>query len=345
MDNKLLDTNNIYKWIDSQKAIAAIEEILNLRVITIFISRDTSIAQDDVSMVYEHISRIGNVDRLGVVIYGPGGSGTASARIINLLRNYTKEITILIPNMAASAMTMLALGGDVILMGPMAYLTPIDTSLYNDLAPKDPLGKPVKVEITQIQKYIELLNSGMTLDKVADINHSPYALLSAHVHPLVIGSVQRAFNLSKMLTKEILFSHMDDTAKIDDIVEQLNDKFPTHSYPITLKLAKDLGIKAESLSNELQLQCNILFKIYTTTFKPVAVELGGIKTRNINLNLFESRDFRTTYFSTKKYVLDEKKHWIQSSSDGYYEAYAPKLTIDGIMKVQSVKDELLTGED
>ena len=65
----------------------------------------------------------------------------------------------IVPSVAASACTMLALGGDKILMGPLSTLSPIDISLTNhELAPKDSDNYPVRIEVTQIQKFIELLN-------------------------------------------------------------------------------------------------------------------------------------------------------------------------------------------
>ncbi len=57
--------------------------------------------------------------------------------MVHLLRRYTKRLTVVAPLNCASAATMLVLGADKIEMGPLSYLTAVDTSLEHDLSPVD----------------------------------------------------------------------------------------------------------------------------------------------------------------------------------------------------------------
>ena len=59
-------------------------------------------------------------------IASDGGNGQASLRLVNLLRQYRSRLIALVPLECASAATMIALGADEILMGPMAFLTSVD---------------------------------------------------------------------------------------------------------------------------------------------------------------------------------------------------------------------------
>src|SRR4029078_6447747 len=102
-------------------------------------------------------------------------------------------------------------------IGPLTTLRSIYSSLANHpLAPLDPSGYPVSVEITQIGKFLEMVKAD-TYDK-DDFNNSAYKALTEKVHPLLLGAIQRAFSLSKRLTESILYTHLEDKNKISSIV-------------------------------------------------------------------------------------------------------------------------------
>jgi ATP-dependent protease ClpP protease subunit len=52
-------------------------------------------------------------------IHSNGGSGTSPWRIVNRIREYTKDFTVLVPHHAFSAATLIALGADKIIMHKM----------------------------------------------------------------------------------------------------------------------------------------------------------------------------------------------------------------------------------
>jgi hypothetical protein len=213
----------------------------------------------------------------------------------------------------------MSLGGNKILMGPLSMLSPIDTSIaYHPLAPKDKDGYPVSVEITEIQKFIELCNSTMSSDKVTGIKESPYGLLSEYVHPVFIGAIQRSLSMSKLITTDVLKTHMDDEGRLNYIVDQLNDAFPVHSYPIILEKAQQLGIPAEAMSEETHdiatAELENLRKI--TALKSDETEKE--KTTYAIDAIFETQDQRTVYLSEKKYSLVDRKWEEGTRKAGYY---------------------------
>ena len=136
-----------------------------------------------------------------------GGSGMASLRMVHLLRRYAKRLTVAAPLNCASAATMLALGADRIAMGPLSYLTAVDTSLEHDLSPVDHTNNLVAVSNDEVDRVIRLWQEtrGRGGEKV-----NPYQELYKYLHPLVIGALDRASSLSLMLCREILGYHMRD---------------------------------------------------------------------------------------------------------------------------------------
>jgi hypothetical protein len=121
----------------TQKVISQIEAKLGQRLVTYWNSPNGSICNNDVTGLYGILRSIKKVDRLSLFIKSDGGSGQASLRMVNLLRQFVGRLTVLVPLECESAATMLALGADQILMGPLAHLSAVDTSLTHDLSPID----------------------------------------------------------------------------------------------------------------------------------------------------------------------------------------------------------------
>lgn len=340
---KNIDTSLAVKWPETQQAIAELETITDSDVLVFYISFNGSLTYEEIGSIYNHISNIKNKrQRLTLFLYGPGGYGVAATKIVNLIRQYYKNFEVIIPSEAASALTMLALGAEKIYMGPLSSLSPIDTSLVNHpLAPKSPTNKSVTVEITQIQKFIELANSGMISNQVDDIKKSPYYLLSEHVHPLVIGTIQRMLLLSKMLTSDILKTHLTNQIQIDKIVNELNDNFPTHGYPITYGKAKEIGINAFEMTEDLTTKSLNLLKLLNFISRTDTTENGGYQIRTERLVIIETIDLRSYYQLDKRFILDEKKSWIYLDSDGKYVVLAPKEENNGLLKIQKVDQSQL----
>jgi hypothetical protein len=63
---------------------------------------------------------------LDVILHSPGGSLEATEAIVSILRHKFDHVRFIVPNMAKSAATMLALSGDEIILASSAELGPID---------------------------------------------------------------------------------------------------------------------------------------------------------------------------------------------------------------------------
>ena len=68
-------------------------------------------------------------DNLDVILHSPGGSPEATETIVKLLRSRFQNIRFLIPNIAKSAATMLAMSGNEIIIGDDAELGPTDPQM------------------------------------------------------------------------------------------------------------------------------------------------------------------------------------------------------------------------
>ena len=242
----------------TQELIYNIQKELEGDFLTYWISDNGSLSEGDVIAFHKIISKGAKSKRLNLFIKSDGGSGKGALRIIHLLRHYYDEIIALIPLDCASAATMLALGADTIKMGPLAYLSAIDTSITHELSPIDEkYNDKVSVSQNELDRVLKLWEQ-----KRQKKDGNPFGILYDFIHPLVFGAVDRASSLSIKLTKEILSYHMKDEAKAAKISNHLNSDYPSHSYPITYNEALLAGLnvlKMEPQINEMLLGLNELY--------------------------------------------------------------------------------------
>ncbi len=291
----------------TQRLIHAVEQELGQPMITYWNSANGAICSNDVIGLYGILQSIGKVDRLSFFIKSDGGFGQASLRMVNLLRQFVGELTVLVPLECASAATMLALGADKILMGPLAHLSAVDTSLTHDLSPIDRDNNRVRVSQDELHRVVRLWQGEAGTEAA-----NPYQALFGHVHPLVIGAVDRASALSTRLCIDILSYHMKDGEKAAEISNILNAGYPSHSYPITLRDARHIGLNAEPLNesvNRLLLELN---EIYSEMGQRASTDFDERNAHdNSILNILEGRGLQIFFQNDKDWhYRAEERRWI-----------------------------------
>jgi hypothetical protein len=291
----------------TQKILRQIEGKLGEPFITYWNSPNGSICDTDVSGLYGILRNMGKVNRLSLFIKSDGGSGQSSLRLVHLLRQFVTRLTALVPLECASAATMLALGADRILMGPLAHLSAVDTSLTHDLSPIDRDNNRVRVSQDELQRVVRLWQQ-----EAAEENSNPYEALFAHVHPLVIGAVDRSSALSTKLCVEILSYHLKDAKKAKRISSTLNSEYPSHGYPITLREARRIGLKAESLDEATnQLLCE-LNETYAEMGQRSSTDFDERNSHdNSILNIMEGRGLQIFFQADKDWhYRTEERRWV-----------------------------------
>lgn len=296
----------------TQEIIKQAEKLLGKKLIVYWTSYSGSVCDNDVIILHNLFKKIGKNEDIAIFIKSSGGNIETALRIVNIIRTYNKNVTALIPLESASSATLIALGSDTIMMGPLAYLTPIDSSLTHDLSPIDEvLNKKVSVSQNEIARIVNLWKEN------ANENHvHPYQELFKYLHPLVVGSLDRSSSLSIKICKEILSYHLEDEKECERISNLLNSEFPSHGYPITLKQAVKIGINAVMMDdnlNELLLELNIL---YSEMAQKSFTDFDEFNYHdNQILNIHESDGIQIYFQNDKDWnYLKEERRW-QSLND------------------------------
>jgi hypothetical protein len=291
----------------TQPVIERLSAALGEPVFTYWNSTKGSICQNDVVGLYALLHETGKIDRLSLFVKSDGGSGQAALRMVNLLRQYVKHLTILAPLECQSAATMLALGADRILMGPLAHLSAVDTSLTHDLSPIDRDNDRVSVSNDELLRVIRLWT-----EQAKDSTANPYEALFPYVHPLVIGAVDRSSALSTRICEEILSYHMESAENSREISNILNSGYPSHNYPITLREAKRIGLKVEPMEDAVNAMLFELNEIYSEMGQSASTDFDEKSSHdNSILNILESSRM-LIYFQLDKdwHYRSEERRWV-----------------------------------
>lgn len=303
----------------TQAIIRQVNQMLGGTLVTYFNNPRGSVCHDDVLALFKLLEKIGHQEKIYLFLKSSGGNGQASLRIVNLLRQYCDEMIAVIPLECASAATMITLGANEILMGPMAYLTPVDTSLTHALSPIDRDNDRVSVSLDELTRVVRLWQS-----QKSDSSENPYQELFEHVHPLVIGAVDRAESLSIMLCKELLAYHIKDNETQERIASTLNEKYPSHGYPILFEEAKRIGLKVNRLAPEINSLLLELNELYSEMGQRATTDFDDTHAHgNEVLNIWESTDVLAYYQQDKDWFYrTEERRWISLNDNSSWRRVA-----------------------
>lgn len=291
----------------TQAVISKVANLLGGPLITYWNNPRGSVCSNDVVALHNILERVGKHETIYLFLKSDGGSGQVSLRMVNLLRQHCKNLVALVPLECASAATMIALGANRILMGPTAYLTAVDTSLNHALSPLDRDNDRVSVSLDELNRVIRRWRS-----EQGEVSENAYKTLFAHVHPLVIGAVDRAESLSVMLCQELLAYHIEDQQEAHAIAGTLNSKYPSHSYPILLNEARKIGLRAEPMPHEINALLLELNRHYSEMGQKATTDFSEIRAHgNEILNILEGPDIQVFFQHDKDWFYrSEERRWI-----------------------------------
>ncbi len=237
-----LTRKKLYKKLEEKRKKPLITYVTSIRQ-----GCPAQMAQDVLPQFIKQINEIDSKDdEIDLLILSNGGDPIVSWRIISLLREKFKKISVLIPYTAYSAATLLALGADEIIMHPYGNLGPIDPQLNF----VNSSGRQTTIGYEDIIKYIEFVKGIGITDQ--DLLQQSFDRLTAEIPPTLIGAAKRGSQLGLTMGEKLLATHMEDENKTKVISETLNTKFYHHGYPLGRKEAKEIGLPIAKPDEEIE---------------------------------------------------------------------------------------------
>ena len=244
---------------------------------------NASIAGDVIIEFIKHINVIPKeIDEIDLLIISNGGDPIAAWRIMNILRERFTKVSVLIPFVAYSAATLLALGADEIVMHPFSNLGPVDPQIIVPQSTADGLN-PLHISSEDIRNFIDFIKQDFG---VTEQRYVVQALdnLSKEVGVLPIGAVKRSNQLSISLGEKMLSMHMKDKTKINPIAKTLNSSYFHHGYAVSRKEAKEIGLNIADPDEEIE---SLIWEVW----EDISAEMKYEKKFNFAFEILEMKEF------------------------------------------------------
>ena len=260
------------------RLIRELEQARGSRVLVAFwgdrANHETQMAGDAHAILFQHLEQIGNVPKIDVYLYTPGGQTLAAWGMANLIREYCEQFGVLIPHRALSAGTLFTLAANEIVMTRLGQLSPIDPSVNSPLGPtvQNAQGQSqvVPISVEDVVGFLDLAREEAQLKEERSIL-AVFDRLSSQVHPLALGAVYRSREQITELADRLLAFHNDDDEDRDRIVTRLTRELGSHDYLIGRTEAKEkLRLNVLDANPDIEAKISTLFREYSSL-----LELGS----------------------------------------------------------------------
>lgn len=238
-------------------------------------SNETLINDLDINAFMENVHGLDKTKGLDLILHTPGGDLSATEQIIKYLKScFGGNIRAIIPQMAMSAGSMIAVSCKSVVMGKQSSLGPFDPQLN---------GIPCQSALREFNKAIE------------DVSKNPASLglwqaILTKLNPTFLTLCEQADEFSEELTEKILSDKEIDKAgkaKIKKVFAK-NEDSKTHSRHIDRDKCQEAGLDVIDLDQDDELQdlvltihhCCMILAEKTTASKIVENNIGGCYIRH-----------------------------------------------------------------
>lgn len=178
---------------------------------------------------------------LHLILCSPGGDGEVAVRLARMAQASCRELTVVVPEIAKSAATILALGAHHVLMGPTSDLGPIDPQVL--------VGQRGFVSAKDLISAVE-----RALDEVAEQpdTYPLHAALLGGIDATAVEFARSALNRTSQLARQAVASNPDRSEDdIDELLKQITEPFvnepSSHGAVVGASEARHAGLPVHEL--------------------------------------------------------------------------------------------------
>jgi len=199
---------------------------------------------------------------LHLLLSSPGGDGEIALRMVRSLQQRCRELTVIVPDMAKSAATIVCLGAHHILMGPGGDLGPIDPQMVFS-------GGDGMRTVVSAKEIVAAVAEAEERIKVNPDSFPLFASLLSDVNMLMVEQAKAALSRSEALMEEALRAQGRKEEQVRALAtklkEPLIDAPSSHSAVISVDHAVDYGLPAEQADATSE-QWQLVWALWTRYF-------------------------------------------------------------------------------
>ena len=196
---------------------------------------------------------------LHLLLHSPGGDGEIAIRIVRAAQSRCKKLTIIVPDQAKSAATLLSLGAHHIMMGPASDLGPIDPQFF------------IRGEWVAAKDIIAAVDDAAEKVRESQESYPIYATLLSDITALMLQKARSALERTSDQLEEALKSNPDrKPEEVEKLKKNLEgpmiERNPTHAALFSADDAIKAGlpvIKADPSQRQWQLIWRLWAKYFS----------------------------------------------------------------------------------
>jgi hypothetical protein len=246
--------------IKRKELLEKLEKMRNSKVIVYF----SYTPLDDRILVplYRELSHIGKTKKIDLFLYSYGGAVDTPYKVVMLIREFCEEFSVIVPFSAKSAASMIVLGADEVVMGPISELGPIDPLV------KHPCYKDFWIPVQALRCCFEYIEEMIYNSSNPEVSEIIINSVLNKLDPWLIGDCEKALKASKQYAESLLSKYMlkDDKEKIKSVTHNLTNGYFSHGYPIGRQEAKEMGLSITEATGELWDTIWELYLVYQSLF-------------------------------------------------------------------------------
>jgi ATP-dependent protease ClpP protease subunit len=218
---------------------------------------NSSINMTHIVPLADALTGIGRTENLDLMIHTLGGSGDTAEKVVEMCRNHCSgEFRVIIPNMAKSAGTLIALGADTIVMGHCSEVGPTDPQIRITVG-----NAPQMISAWTFIHARDELAAKVNEANARGENADAYLQQLATIDSVFVKHCEQLMEFAKKVGRKWIAARLTATSvpkaeaekRADEVIDFLSD-VQEHIIHGRLILAKELKTNCEPTLHILELE-------------------------------------------------------------------------------------------
>jgi|GEM_PF-2373971 len=238
---------------DALPLIDRLQKLSRMQLLTMHFAEGAWLDLSLVDPLYDCLRSIPKSRRLGLYLRSQGGVAEVPWRIVSLVREFCTDLTVMVPDLALSGGTHIAIAADRLVMGDLSALGSVDPTRQHPLLPKDARGNPIPTSVQDLKECVGFLKEQLGRSHTAADMSPILAAVMEHVDPLAIGALEQSYKLSRLITRKVLESRRIPPRKqvIRRVVDRLSGEYYSHAFLISRReVEEDLLLPVARPTNQ-----------------------------------------------------------------------------------------------
>lgn len=233
---------------NAEERIVLLERLGELRGSKVLVYFAYSPLDDSILVpLYKQLTEIGPTRKIDLLLHSYGGAVDTPFKVVMLIREFCEEFAVIVPFAAKSAASMLVLGADEVVMGPISELGPIDPLV------KHPVYRDLWVPVQAVRHCFDYLQRSIADSSNPEVASFIITPMLNKLDPWLIGDYEKTLKASRQYAEALLSRYMlrEQPGRVAAVTEALTEGYFSHGYPIGRREARELGLKVTEVDGEV----------------------------------------------------------------------------------------------